>query len=90
MAQQEGSETAEDVKKTMTPRTTDDSEEEGLATDSTPKTKKAPRRPKKELTEPSATSLFVGNLPYVSTDDTLKDLFKDLKVVSAHIARMRK
>lgn len=78
----------------MMPRTTDDSEEERSVTgsDSTPKTKKAaaPRRPKKELTVPSATSLFVGNLPYVSTDETLKDLFKDLKVVSAHVARMRK
>ncbi|KAI8341654.1 hypothetical protein BC941DRAFT_171150 [Chlamydoabsidia padenii] len=48
-----------------------------------------PRRVKKELTEPSETSLFVGNLPYSSTDDTLKDVFKDLKVTSAHVARMR-
>ncbi|KAI8086344.1 uncharacterized protein BX664DRAFT_335572 [Halteromyces radiatus] len=47
------------------------------------------RRVKKELTEPSKTTLFVANLPYASVDETLKEVFKDYKVKSAHVARMR-
>ncbi|ORZ04357.1 hypothetical protein BCR42DRAFT_385148 [Absidia repens] len=47
------------------------------------------RRVKKELTEPSQTTLFVANIPYSSTDETLKEVFKNFKVASAHVARMR-
>jgi RNA recognition motif-containing protein len=48
------------------------------------------RRIKKELTEPSQTTLFVANIPYSSTDETLQEVFKNYKVASAHVARMRK
>lgn len=48
------------------------------------------RRVKKELTEPSQTTLFVANIPYSSTDETLQEVFKNYKVASAHVARMRK
>ncbi|KAK4517734.1 uncharacterized protein ATC70_001076 [Mucor velutinosus] len=40
------------------------------------------------VTEPSKTTLFVANLPYVTTDDDLNEIFKDYKLVSAHVARM--
>ncbi|CEP08219.1 hypothetical protein [Parasitella parasitica] len=39
-------------------------------------------------TEPSKTSLFVANLPYVTTDDDLNEVFKDYKLISAHVSRM--
>ncbi|KAI8344724.1 hypothetical protein BC941DRAFT_409469 [Chlamydoabsidia padenii] len=47
------------------------------------------RRIKKELTEPSQTTLFVANIPYSSTDETLQEVFKNYKVKTAHVARMR-
>ncbi|CAO3641302.1 unnamed protein product [Cunninghamella blakesleeana] len=48
------------------------------------------RRPRKvELTIPSETTLFVANLPYASTDETLKEVFSSYKVVSATVNRMR-
>ncbi|KAL9546054.1 hypothetical protein MBANPS3_006854 [Mucor bainieri] len=40
------------------------------------------------VTEPSKTTLFVANLPYATTDDDLNTIFKDYKLVSAHVARM--
>lgn len=40
------------------------------------------------VTEPSKTALFVANLPYATTDDDLNKIFKDYKLVSAHVARM--
>lgn len=40
------------------------------------------------VTEPSKTTLFVANLPYATTDDDLKKIFKDFRLVSAHVARM--
>ncbi|KAL7334667.1 hypothetical protein PS15p_200259 [Mucor circinelloides] len=39
-------------------------------------------------TEPSKTTLFVANLPYATTDEDLNRIFKDYKLVSAHVARM--
>ncbi|GAN08650.1 RNA-binding region RNP-1 domain-containing protein [Mucor ambiguus] len=39
-------------------------------------------------TAPSKTTLFVANLPYATTDDDLNTIFKDYKLVSAHVARM--
>lgn len=40
------------------------------------------------VAEPSKTTLFVANLPYATTDDDLNRIFKDYKLVSAHVARM--
>jgi RNA recognition motif-containing protein len=34
--------------------------------------------------------LFVANIPYSCTDETLQEVFKNYKVASAHVARMRK
>ncbi|CAO3648244.1 unnamed protein product [Cunninghamella echinulata] len=44
---------------------------------------------KVDLTIPSETTLFVANLPYASTDETLQEVFKSYKVVSATVNRMR-
>ncbi|KAF7729044.1 hypothetical protein EC973_005075 [Apophysomyces ossiformis] len=44
------------------------------------------RRPM-EKTEASKITLFVGNLPWSTTDETLQDLFNDYHVKSARIAR---
>ncbi|KAI7908001.1 uncharacterized protein BX663DRAFT_557200 [Cokeromyces recurvatus] len=47
-------------------------------------------KPERIPTEPSKTTLFVANLPYATTSEELKDqVFKNYKVVSAYIARMR-
>lgn len=57
------------------------------------KDKKRQNRKKKSaekaarVTEPSKTTLFVANLPYATTDDDLNTIFKDYKLVSAHVAR---
>ncbi|KAG0169648.1 hypothetical protein DFQ28_005903 [Apophysomyces sp. BC1034] len=46
------------------------------------------RRPM-EMTDASKSTLFVGNLPWSTTDENLADLFKDFQVKSAHVARIR-
>ncbi|CAO3584010.1 unnamed protein product [Absidia cylindrospora] len=44
---------------------------------------------KKPIAEPSQTTIFVANLPYSATDNTLMDVFKNYKVVSVRVARLR-
>ncbi|CAO0789607.1 unnamed protein product [Mucor circinelloides] len=51
------------------------------------KKKKSAEKPTR-ATEPSKTTLFVANLPYATTDEDLNRIFKDYKLVSAHVARM--
>ncbi|KAI8065277.1 hypothetical protein BC940DRAFT_304636 [Gongronella butleri] len=55
------------------------------------KKKRAPRAPrvKKELGEPSKTTLFITNLAYAATDDHLKDVFQTYKVQSTYVARSK-
>lgn len=57
---------------------------------------KAPRRPRRraariddEAAEPSKTTLFVANLPYSTTDEAFLELFKEYKVKSGQVARIR-
>ncbi|KAI8338963.1 hypothetical protein BC941DRAFT_469145 [Chlamydoabsidia padenii] len=45
--------------------------------------------PTRRPTTTSTTRIFVANLPYVTTDDELADLFKDFTIDSASIARLR-
>ncbi|GAB5589730.1 hypothetical protein Unana1_04630 [Umbelopsis nana] len=39
--------------------------------------------------EPSKTTLFVGNLPFATDDDGLKDILKNYRVKSAHVVKRK-
>jgi RNA recognition motif-containing protein len=39
--------------------------------------------------EPSKTTLFVGNLPFSTDDDGLKDILKNYRVKSAHVVKRK-
>ncbi|KAI9315663.1 hypothetical protein BX666DRAFT_1841728, partial [Dichotomocladium elegans] len=47
------------------------------------------RSPKAKSNEPSKTTVFVANLPYATTDEALGEIFKEFKVKTAQVARMR-
>jgi RNA recognition motif-containing protein len=75
-------------------------EEEHAVIDKEQKVKKAPtarkakkpkaaKKKKTRATEPSKTTLFVANLPYVTTDADLKTLFGAYPLVSAQVSRMK-
>ncbi|KAJ2964071.1 hypothetical protein NQZ79_g1011 [Umbelopsis isabellina] len=42
-----------------------------------------------EQGEPSKTTLFVGNLPFTTDDDGLKDILKNYRVKSAHVVKRK-
>ena len=55
-----------------------------------PRAPRAKREPKgKPQGEPSKTLVFVANLSFATTDDSLKAAFSDYKVKSAHIVKRR-
>lgn len=39
--------------------------------------------------EPSKTTLFVGNLPFSTDDEGLKDILKNYRVKSAHVVKRK-
>ncbi|KAJ9475638.1 Glycine-rich RNA binding protein [Pseudozyma hubeiensis] len=55
-----------------------------------PRATRAKRQPKgKPQGEPSKTLVFVANLAFATTDDSLKAAFSDYKVKSAHVVKRR-
>lgn len=55
-----------------------------------PRRKAAPRKPREQVPRtPSTTTLFVANLPFTVDDAGLLEVFKDLNVVKAYVARKR-
>jgi len=85
-------------KRTPKPRPVSD-EESGSGEDSKEekKPKRAPREPRKKTRRPpapkgppSTTTIFVANLPYGVDDEAFGELFKELGLVEAHIARTKK
>lgn len=55
-----------------------------------PRAPRAKRQPKgKPQGEPSKTLVFVANLAFATTDDSLKAAFSDYKVKSAHVVKRR-
>jgi RNA recognition motif-containing protein len=80
-------------KKAQEPKDSSSDTSEDLPTHrQTPKKKKSKQQKKTRSPSndrpSSKTTLFVANLPYATTDDDIKDLFKGYKVVSAHVTRM--
>jgi RNA recognition motif-containing protein len=56
------------------------------------KTTKAPARIDGATTnrgEPSKTTLFVGNLPFTTDDEGLKDILQNYRVKSAHVVKRK-
>jgi RNA recognition motif-containing protein len=76
------------VAKTPAPTKSDDPSAPAAA----PKKKRAKRAPKPVVPKPkvlSTTTLFVANLPFSVTDDSLKQIFEGLKPQSAHVVVTR-
>lgn len=60
------------------------------STEAKPRAPRAKRQPKGTPTgEPSKTLVFVANLAFATTDDSLKAAFADYKIKSAHIVKRR-
>lgn len=70
-----------------TPAATETKTEAGEAKTRAPRAKRQPKA--KPQGEPSQTLVFVANLAFATTDDSLKAAFSDYKVKSAHVVKRR-
>ncbi|KAJ1021189.1 hypothetical protein NDA16_003975 [Ustilago loliicola] len=69
---------------------TTDTQVKTEAGEAKPREPRAKRQPKgKPQGEPSQTLVFVANLAFATTDDSLKAAFSDYKVKSAHVVKRR-